>query len=157
MEFIEIKEWFELFSYIATVVGIPLAILIYYNDKIKELKLKEKEALFTSHSLYVDYLKICLENPNLKIYNASYSENEFTPEEKKEIIIYEILFTYLESTFLYYEDQSDKIRRKRWDGWLNYIRDFAGQENFRKAWELTNGQWDTDFMRLMNSIIKKDN
>jgi hypothetical protein len=157
MEFSEIKEWFELFSYIAAVIGIPLAILIYYKDKIKERKLKEKEALFTSHSLYVDYLKICLENPGLKIYNASYSESDFTLEEKKEIIIYEILFTYLESTFLYYEDQSNKIKRKRWDGWLNYIRDFAGHDNFRKAWELTSGQWDEDFMRLMNSIIKKNN
>ncbi len=155
MEFSTVKEWFELLSYAATIIGIPLAILIYYNDKIKERKLKEKEALFTGHSLYVDYLKICLENPGLKIYNTSYNENEFTPAEKKELIIFEILFTYLESTFLYYEDQSDNIKRKRWNGWVNYIKDFAEEENFRKAWELTNGQWDEDFMKLMNSIIKK--
>lgn len=155
MEFSIVKEWFELLSYAATIIGIPLAILIYYNDKIKERKLREKEALFTSHSLYVDYLKICLENPELNIYNSLYSENKLSSEEKKELIIFEILFTYLESTFLYYEDQSDKVKRKRWDGWLNYIKDFSEQENFRKAWELTNGQWDEDFMKMMNSIIKK--
>lgn len=155
MDFSTVKEWFELLSYAATIIGIPLAILIYYNDKIKERKLREKEALFTSHSLYVDYLKICLENPELNIYNSLYSENKLSSEEKKELIIFEILFTYLESTFLYYEDQSDKVKRKRWDGWLNYIKDFSEQENFRKAWELTNGQWDEDFMKMMNSIIKK--
>ncbi len=155
MEFSIVKEWFELLSYAATIIGIPLAILIYYNDKIKERKLREKEALFTSHSLYVDYLKICLENPELNIYNSLYSENKLSSEEKKELIIFEILFTYLESAFLYYEDQSDKVKRKRWDGWLNYIKDFSEQENFRKAWELTNGQWDEDFMKMMNSIIKK--
>ena len=83
MEFGNIKEWFELLSYAATIIGIPLAIYIFYKDKIKERKLKEKEALFTSHSLYVDYLKICLENPGLKIYNTSFSESHLTPEEKK--------------------------------------------------------------------------
>lgn len=155
MEFSNIKDWFELLSYAAAVIGIPLAIFIYYNDKIKERKLKEKEALFTSHSLYVDYLKICLENPGLKIYNTSFSESHLTPEEKKEIIIFEILFTYLESTFLYYQDQSEQIKQKRWTGWVNYIKDFSKQENFRKAWDLTSGQWDEDFMKLMNDIIKK--
>lgn len=155
MEFGNIKEWFELLSYSATIIGIPLAIYIFYKDKIKERKLKEKEALFTSHSLYVDYLKICLENPGLNIYNTSFSGCHLTPEEKKEIIIFEILFTYLESTFLYYEDQSDKIKQKRWTGWVNYIKDFSKQENFRKAWELTSGQLDEDFMKLMNDIIKK--
>ncbi len=155
MEFGIIKEWFELLSYAATIIGIPLAIYIFYKDKIKARKLKEKEALFTSHSLYVDYLKICLENPEMNIYNTSFSGNHLTPEEKKEIIIFEILFTYLESTFLYYVDQSDKVKLKRWTGWVNYIKDFSKQENFRKAWELTSGQWDEDFMKLMNDIIRK--
>ena len=155
MEFGKIKEWFELLSYAATIIGIPLAIFIYYKDKVKERKLKEKEALFTGHSLYADYLKLCLDNPDLDVYNASFNKVDFPLNKKKEIIIFEILFTYLESTFLYYKDQSDDIKNKRWEGWVNYIKDFAEEENFRTAWEMTSGQWDKDFMMLMNSLIKK--
>lgn len=153
MDISSIKEWFELFSYAATIVGIPLAIFIYYQDKVKERKLKEKEALFTSHSLYTDYLKLCLENPEMKIYNTSDGDSELSINEKRELIIFEILFTYLESTYLYYRDQSDEIKNKRWEGWENYIKDFSKDESFRKAWHLAGGQWDKDFMKMMNNLV----
>lgn len=153
MELNEIKDWFELLSYAAAIIGIPLAIFVYYKEKIKERKLKEKEALFTSHSLYADYLKLCLDYPELDVYNSSIKNPEYSQNEKKELIIFEILFTYLESAYLYYEDQSDEIKNKRWNGWIQYIEDFSKQENFRKAWNLTSGQWDKDFMCFMNKLI----
>lgn len=155
MEINNIKDWLELLSYAATIIGIPLAIYVYYNDKVKERKLKEKEALFTSHTLYADYLKICLENPDLDVYNSALKKTELSLSDKKEIIIFEILFTYLESTYLYYKDQSTEIRKKRWGGWVKFIEEFAVEDNFRRSWELTGGQWDEDFMKLMNDIIKK--
>ena len=155
MEFANIKDWFELLSYIAAVIGIPMAIFVYHKEKIKERKIKEKEVLFTSHTLYVDYLKLCFDNPELEIYNTSINNPELTTKEKKELIAYEILFTYLESTFLYYQDQSDEIKQKRWQGWKDYIEDFSKQENFLKAWKVTQGQWDEDFMKFMNGLIKR--
>jgi len=121
---------------------------------VRQRKIKEKEVLFTSHSLYVDYLKMCLENPELEVSNNDYGKLKLSEKERKELIIFEILFTYLESTYLYYEDQSPEIRSKRWKGWINYISEFSHQENFRRAWDLTEGQWDEDFMKFMDSIIK---
>ncbi|MEP7145721.1 MAG: hypothetical protein ABI792_01795 [bacterium] len=156
MEIGKIKDLFELLSYAATIIGIPLAIFVYYKDKIKERRIMEKETLFTSHSLYVDYLKLCLSNPELRVYNISGNDTLYSEKEKKQLIIFEILFAYLESTFIYYKDQSDEIRRKRWAGWIKYIEEFARQENFRKAWEMTNGQWDEDFMGLVNGIMKTE-
>ncbi len=156
MEIYGIKDWLELLSYAAAIIGIPLAIFIYYKDKIKERKIMEKEVLFTSHSLYVDYLKLCLSNPELEVYNIHRNGIQYSEHEKKELIIFEILFTYLESTFLYYMDQSDEIRNKRWEGWIKYIEEFSRQKNFLNAWQITNGQWDEDFMRFMNEIIKHD-
>ena len=155
MDFNSIKEWFELLSYGATVIGIPLAIYIYYQDKVRERKIKEKEVLFTSHSLYVDYLKMCFDNPDLEVYNSYFNNPDFSEKERKEIIVFEILFTYLESAYLYYEDLSDEVKRKRWEGWVNYVKDFSTQENFRKAWKLTEGQWDEDFMKFMNKLVMK--
>ncbi len=73
----------------------------------------------------------------MDVYNITDKSTQYPEKEKKELIIFEILFTYLESTFLYYKDQSDEIRLKRWEGWIKYIEEFAEQENFRKAWELT--------------------
>lgn len=153
MEFSTVKEWFELLAYAATIIGIPLAIYTYYKEKAQERKIKEKEVLFTSHSLYVDYLKMCFDNPELEVYNTSYDNPDFSQKEKKEIIVFEILFTYLESAYLYYEDLSEEVKRKRWIGWVTYVKDFSKQENFKKAWRLTEGQWDEDFMRFMNNLM----
>lgn len=155
MNFIEVKQWLELLSYAAAVLGIPGAIWIYYKDKVRDRKIKEKEVLFTSHSLYVDYLKICLDNPELDTYIFPLGKDGMDIKHKKELIVFEILFTYLESAYLYYKDQSPQIRKQRWDGWNKYIEDFASQENFKKAWDMTSGQLDEDFMRYMNSVMKK--
>lgn len=116
----------------------------------------EKEALFTSHSLYVDYLKICLENPDLEIYDLTYNKSNYSVKNKKEFIAFEILFAYLESAFHYYKDQSDDIKVKRWNGWVAYIKGYADQENFIKAWKLSGEQWDKDFCQFMNGLIKEN-
>ncbi len=151
MTFDSIRDLFELLSYIAAVIGIPLAIYTYYKGKQEEQKIKEKEVLFTSHTLYVDYLKLCLEHPQLNTYN--YPEGSLSEKEKKELIIFEILFTYLESAYLYYRNQSDEIRRRQWKGWEEYIKDFSSNENFVKAWNRLGGQLDEDFMKYMKGIV----
>jgi len=35
------------------------------------------------------------------------------------------------------------------------LSDFSQQENFRNAWQLTEGQWDEDFMHFMNNLMLK--
>lgn len=154
MNFQEVRDWFELLSYLAAIIGIPLAIYTYYRGKQSEQRLREKEALFTSHTLYVDYLKLCLENPDLNTYNTP-DGRTLDEIQKKELIIFEILFTYLESAYLYYADQSDAIRRKQWKGWEEYIKDFSGKENFMKAWNVLSGQFDEDFMKFMNDHLRR--
>lgn len=153
MSFDEVKKWFELLSYAATIIGIPMAILIYYKDRIKERKIREKEVLFIHYSLYVDYLKICLSYPELNVYISPFLKDKSSESERKELIVFEILFTYLESAYLYYKDLSDDIKLNRWDGWVGYIKDFSKQQNFVKAWQMSEGQWDKDFMKFMNTII----
>lgn len=155
MTFEDVKNWFELLSYIATVVGIPLAIIVYLLDKREDRKLKEKETLFTSHSLYVDYLKICLENPELEIYDITYNNENYSEKSKKEIIAFEILFAYLESAFHYYKDQSNDIKGKRWNGWVAYIKGYVRQENFINAWNLSGEEWDRDFSQFINGLINE--
>ncbi len=153
MTFTNVKDWFELFSYAATIIGIPLAIVVYMNGRKEDKRLKKEEALFTSHGLYVDYLKLCLENPELEIYDITYKKPEFSTITKKEFIAFEILFAYLESAFHYYREQSDEFKQKRWSGWVTYIKGYIRQENFLKAWELTGNEWETDFSQFLNSLI----
>ena len=125
------------------------------RDKRQDRRLKEKEALFTSHSLYVDYLKLCLDNPELEIYDITYRNPTYSSQNKKEFIVFEILFAYLESAYHYYQDQSDIIKTKRWAGWISFIKGYFKQENFKNAWKLTAAEWDKDFGNFMNVIMNE--
>ena len=156
MAFQNFKDWCELFSYLTTIAGIPLAILVYWNGKKEEKRIKKEEALFTSHGLYVDYLKLCLANPELEIYDTTYLKSEFSSIDKKEFIAFEILFAILESTYHYYREQSDDLKKRRWSGWVLYIKGYLKQDKFLKAWELTGNEWDTDFMHFMNTLVLEE-
>lgn len=68
----QFKEWLEILSLLATIIGIPLAIYIFHRDKVIERKQNAREALLNSHLLYVDYLKICLDNSELEVYDTAY-------------------------------------------------------------------------------------
>lgn len=153
MKFEDLKNLLESLSYAASIIGIPVAIALYFKDKSNERKTREKESLFTSHSLYVDYLKICLENPDLEIYDLTYKNPEYTKIIKKEFIAFEILFAYLESAFFYYKDQTEIMKIKRWSGWVDFIKGYIKQENFISAWRHTEDQWDKDFSHFMNVLI----
>ncbi|MBK8554104.1 MAG: hypothetical protein IPL53_24875 [Ignavibacteria bacterium] len=119
MEIDIVTNWFELLSYIATVIGIPFAIYVFYKDKVKERKLQEKEALFTSHSLYTDYLKICLENPELDVYNSSFNKKEYSLNEKKSL---SYLKYYLHTWKLHFSIiKTSRMRLKITDGMAGLI------------------------------------
>jgi len=156
MSFNYVKDWFELLSYAATIIGIPLAIYVYIKGRNEDKKLKKQEALFSSHGLYVDYLKICLANPDLNIYDTIYNKPGYSLIQKKEFIAFEILFAYLESAYHFYKDQPADFKRKTWDGWVSYIKGYINQENFITAWTLTGDEWEADFSEFMNNLIKEE-
>lgn len=155
MTFDDYKNWFELFSYLATILGIPIAIIVFIKDKRNSRKIKEREALFTSHALYVDFLKICLEHPELEIYFFTYRNKDYSLSKKKEMIAYEILIAYLESAYIQYADQSMKVKENRWIGWEKLIKDYSKLDTFLEVWNLTKNDWDKDFRLFVDLIILK--
>ena len=46
MTFENVKNWFELLSYIATIIGIPIAIIVYVKGKRDSKKFKENQVGF---------------------------------------------------------------------------------------------------------------
>ncbi len=63
-------ETWELMSYVVTVVGLPLAILVFLFEQRKERENEEEEVYQLLSDNYQDFLKVALDNPDLRLFSA---------------------------------------------------------------------------------------
>ncbi len=153
-----IKIVLEIITLSAAILGIPIAIFLFYSEKKKERLDREYGTYNALDDKYIDYLIICLDNSDLDIYLSD--ENEKTHLDDQQIVrqnsIFEILVCLFERAFLMYKGQSEKSRKKQWNGWNKYIEDWMNKESFRNAWVgYLDSQFDAEFIVYMNSVYKK--
>lgn len=148
----ELKIILEIISLSITIVGVPIAIFIFYKEKRKERKDREYLTFNALDDKYLDFLNLCLSNQDLGIYEMS---NKKLSEEQqtRAIIIFEILVCLFERAYLMYKEHNKSIIGKQWSGWLAYIADWMGYTSFRSAWKtILSSQFDGEFLEFMNKV-----
>ena len=60
-------EYWEIASYIVTVIGLPLAIAVFLFEQRKERENEDEEAYQLLSDAYTDFLKLVLDNPDLQL------------------------------------------------------------------------------------------
>jgi hypothetical protein len=151
-----VKDLLDILSSLATILGIPIAILLFYNEKRRERKDREYGTYNALDDKYIDYLRLCLDNPDLDVFDIPLAhKGELTVEqERREMALLGILISILERAFLMYRDQSTKLKKSQWIGWDAYVREWSARANFRRAWKLIEGeQFDADFVAYLNMLI----
>jgi hypothetical protein len=140
-----------------TIIGVPPAIYVFFRNIIKERKAREYATYNALDDKYIDFLKLCLDNPRLNIYNVpvNINTNLSDDEKKQQLIIFEILISIFERAFLMYKNTSEKIRNEQWKGWDDYIKDWIESTYFQEAWEVLGTQWEEEFTKYMNNNLKK--
>jgi hypothetical protein len=156
----------EILASIATIVGIPLAVFIYFQEKRKERQDRESAIFDSLDQWYSDFLKLSFENKDLAaIYYAPFIvgkeiDKRLTDDQKiRQVLYFEMLTSILERAFLIYRNQKDQIKLKRWKGWNDYMVDWMRVKQYREVWDFIGSQWDDDFMNHMNMIrseVEKD-
>jgi hypothetical protein len=149
-----VKEVAEFLSNVATVVGIPLALGLFYLDRRRERWERRQKIYETPNALYAEYLRLCMEHPELDIFDVP-SPTVNTPEnKKKEWIAFTLLVSMMESAYLLYRDHPDRSRNSQWSGWIEYIQWWLSRPNFAEAWSMLSLQFDSDFVHFMNALPK---
>lgn len=83
-------EFFELLSYIATIVGIPLAIWIFKREELKERQAEQEEIYDKLMDHYDHILARLFEHPDIDQHNTPLEDAELRRQQK---ILYEMLAT----------------------------------------------------------------
>ncbi len=151
-------QWWEMASYVVTVVGLPFAIVVFLMEQRKERQNEEEEIFQRLSDEYSNFLKLVIQNSDLGLLRKT-GVQEMTEEQKeRRLALYGILISLLERAYLLvYEDDMDKQARRLWQSWEDYIREWIRRDDFREALPgLLEGE-DEDFVKHLLRIAEEEN
>ncbi|MDZ4200578.1 MAG: hypothetical protein U1C96_00310 [Gallionella sp.] len=149
-------ETWEMLSYIVTVIGLPLAIVVFLFEQRKERDNEEEEVYQLLSDNYQDFLKVTLENPDLRLFSASKTMQLTDEQRERMYIIFSMLISLFERAYLllYEDDMTDKQLR-RWRSWEDYMGEWCQREDFRAALAEQLGGEDPDFVRYLQGLVER--
>ena len=147
-------QWAEALSYIVTIFGLPMAILVFMYEQRCERQGEEKELYQLLSDEYTNFLKLVLDNPDLQLLRKSAPDKPLSDEQKeRKLAIFSILISLFERAYLLvFEEKMDRQTQRLWLSWEDYMRDWCRRNDFRDALpELLEGE-DADFQTHIQKI-----
>ncbi len=125
-------EFWELCSYVVTTLGLPMAIFVFLYEQRKERENEEEEVYQQVSDNYQDFLRIALENPDLRLFSTTETPTLNDEQKERLLIIFSMLVSLFERAYLllYEEDMAPKQAR-RWNSWEDYIMEWCNKPHFR--------------------------
>jgi hypothetical protein len=128
-------EWFELLSYVVTVVGLPFAIAVFMHDR-RRARLNDQEEIYQRLAdEYASFLKLVLGNADLRLLRRADTDQRLTEEqEERRLALFNILVSLFERAYmLVYEERMDRQTHRLWLSWEDYMREWCRRPDFREA------------------------
>ena len=149
-------ETWELLSYVVTVIGLPLAIAVFLYEQRKERENEEEEVFQLLSDNYQDFLKIALENPDLKLFSLQQATGLSEEQLERKRIIFTMLVSLFERAYLLlYEDDMAAKQQRRWSSWEDYLQEWCLRPDFREALpDLLRGE-DPEFVAYLNQLLAR--
>lgn len=131
MALTSIETW-ELLSYVVTVIGLPVAIVIFTMEQRKERQNEEAEIQQTLADGYTDFLKLALAHPDLRLLSSRRTP-DLSPEQVERVrAIYSVLVSFFERTYvLTYGTRLNARQKRYWKSWEDLMREWCERDDFR--------------------------
>lgn len=145
--------WIELLANLVTVVGLPFAIVAYILDRREARENEEFELQERLSASYTEFLRLALENADLRILSRD-ATPDLTPEQEERMIaLLGVLVALFERAFVsMYEDRLTRAGARRWRSWEDWMREWCARADFRSRLdELLDGE-DPDFARHLRAL-----
>jgi hypothetical protein len=90
-------EWLEAASYVVTIVGLPMAIGVFFYEQRRERQNEEEEIYQRLSDEYAEFLKLVLQNADLQLTRAEVDEAALSAEQQeRRRILLELLVSIFE-------------------------------------------------------------
>jgi hypothetical protein len=146
-------ETWELMSYVVTVVGLPLAISVFLFEQRKERENEDEEVYQLLSDNYQDFLKVALDNPDLRLFSAGSGDALSGEQKERQFIIFTMLMSLFERAYLLlYQDDMSPKQARRWNSWEDYMLEWCRRPDFRASLpRLLHGE-DPSFVRYVERL-----
>jgi len=152
------RETWELLSYVVTVIGLPLAILVFIYEQRKERRNEDEEIFQRLSDEYREFLKLVLDNADLQLLSREGVRRVWSEEQKeRRLAIFGIVISLFERAYLLvYEPDMDKQTQRLWQSWEDYMREWVRRADFRDALpELMQGE-DPEFAGYLQRLAREE-
>ena len=147
-------EIWELASYVVTVIGLPLAIVVFVIEQRKERENDEEEVYQLLSDNYQEFLRTALGHADLHLFSAQ-CPTQRTPEQQEQVfIIYSMLVSLFERAYLLLHEGSMSAQQKRrWLTWEDYMREWCHRADFREMLPTLLDNEDPEFVSYIGSLV----
>jgi hypothetical protein len=159
-------SFFELLSYVVTIISLPLAVFTLWNESRKErlnerdeIEQRDEEMYIELSKQYAEFLTLVLNYPSLDLLNDKSSIQSHThQEEQQKIVLFEILIALFERAYiLLYEKNMTHASSRRWHSWADYMQWWCKRADFCHHLEKVLEGEDPDFAEYMRKVIAEEN
>lgn len=142
------RDSLEIAIFLIQLIGVPIGIAVFVYGKLREIRDRENGTYSTLGDKYESYLRLCLENDDLPIFDAAGEPPSLDSQRRNRTqIALCVLTSIFEQAFLLYRDTRSSTRRKQWLGWDEYIQAWMGNSLYRELWPHIRTQFDRDFVK----------
>jgi hypothetical protein len=150
-------DFWELASYIVTVLGLPLAIGIFFWQERKERANEEEEGYQLLSDAYNDFLKVVLAHPDLHLRTNEPLPNPTSEQNERMLVIFDMLISLFERAYLVaYSEHMTVQQRRQWNSWDDYMREWCHREDFFNALPLLLRGEDPDFQLYLRKVAEEE-
>ena len=148
-----LSDFWQVSANVITVFGLPLAIYTFILEQRKERDNEDEEVYQLLSDAYIDFLKLVLEHPDLKLRTQTATPNLTDEQGERMQVLFEILISLFERAYLTaYHDEMTPNQHRRWLSWDDFMREWCRREDFRIALpQLLQGE-DADFAAYITRI-----
>jgi hypothetical protein len=151
-----IESW-ELMSYVVTTIGLPIAILVFLYEQRKERDNEEQEVYQLLSDNYQDFLKIALDNPDLRLFSAQQTPELSMEQRERKMIIFRMLISLLERAYLLlYEPNMSSKQMRRWSSWEDYMLEWLRRDDFHALLPVLLEGEDPEFGAYIQALASRD-
>jgi hypothetical protein len=126
----DVLTWFEFLSYIATVIGIPLAIGLFMHEERKERQAEQEEIYEKLMEHYARIQEKLFEHPEIDTHDTPPASPE---DARRQMIVYQMLISLFERSFILLYGETDPAYQRMWNSWEDYLNEWIDRPNFRAA------------------------
>jgi hypothetical protein len=123
--------FWEVASYVVTVIGLPFAIGIFFVEQRRERRNEEDESYQLLSNAYNDFLRVVIESPDLRLRSDTSTPDLTAEQQDRMLTIFDMLISLFERAYLSaYGSHMTPVQQRRWNSWEDFMREWLRRDAF---------------------------